>query len=335
MDFKNIFKKLKNKKKIKLANSFKDNEKYEKALEIFINLYDDGFDDIDIIDSLSFCNAKLYRLEDALKFNKLHLEKCPENDGIWFNQGILYSEMKKYEKSYYAYDKAIKLNPEICLPYVGKGSAASKLEQYDDALICFDEAIKLDSSNGDAWFNKGNVLYKLKNYDGAIFSYNQGLNLNPEDYMALYNKGNILYDLNNFNEALNCYDIMLKLDSNNFLALINKSNCLNKLNRYTEAKKILNNLLKENYDEDNLNVLFNMGDCLFGLDDFEGALKYYDKYLIREPDDAEVLLAKCKTLAKINKLSEAKDCFKKVLDNNEDCEEAKIEYEKVLKLIKE
>ncbi|MDI7258418.1 MAG: tetratricopeptide repeat protein [Thermodesulfobacteriota bacterium] len=61
------------------------------------------------------------------------------------------------------YDAGIKTNPQNTLPYFNKGVLFGKLGKYEEAINMFNEVIKIDPRDTEANNYKALMLEKLRN----------------------------------------------------------------------------------------------------------------------------------------------------------------------------
>ena len=67
------------------------------------------------------------------------------------SQGADYYDDGQYQQAIEAYDKAIKLNPNVAIGYGHRGLSYLGLGQNERAIEDFDKAIELDPDNAEAY----------------------------------------------------------------------------------------------------------------------------------------------------------------------------------------
>ena len=60
-----------------------------------------------------------------------------------------------------SYDKAIGINPQLAVAWYNKGLTFVTLGRYEDALAASDKAIEINPQYAEAWYNKGIILVTL------------------------------------------------------------------------------------------------------------------------------------------------------------------------------
>jgi protein O-GlcNAc transferase len=86
------------------------------------------------------------------------------------------------------------------------------LKRHDDAIAAFDRALKLDPNLAAAWLDYGNVLFELKRDEQALAAYDKALSFEPSSAKARVGRGNIFADLRRYDDAFAAYDAALSLD---------------------------------------------------------------------------------------------------------------------------
>ena len=128
------------------------------------------------------------------------------------NRGVIYANLKQYERAIEDYDQTIKLNPELVEAYNNRGISYAKLKQYERSIEDFDQAIKLNPEDADIYNNRGVSYDELKQHERAIEDYDQAIKLNPELAKAYYNRGNSYAELKQYERAIEDYDQAIKLN---------------------------------------------------------------------------------------------------------------------------
>lgn len=142
------------------------------------------------------------RFEEAAKFFKQCIEKCPDNSHCWCALGV--TLLRRAD------------------------------QDWDNALIALEVAVEKDPANFYAWVSRGEVLGRKGAYLTALYSFEKGIALTEEIidsdagarkmYIEAQNgKAWVLIDgFNEFDKALECCEEVLRLDKNNHLAIQNK-----------------------------------------------------------------------------------------------------------------
>ena len=74
---------------------------------------------------------------------------------------------RAYNEAIEHLDKAIQLNPEDNIYFIGRGLAKDALGNHDDAMADYDQAIKLDPEDIRAYGARGEAKTHVEDYEGA------------------------------------------------------------------------------------------------------------------------------------------------------------------------
>lgn len=114
----------------------------------------------------------------ALKNKDLNVH---DQAATYSNRGIIYSNIREYQKSLADHDKAIELMPTLAEAYVNRGNVYYHLQDYKRALADYDKAIELKAKPPvTSWFNKGLTLTRMKRFDDAKAAFEEALKLDPD-----------------------------------------------------------------------------------------------------------------------------------------------------------
>ena len=162
------------------------------------------------------------------------------------NQGSELYQRGEFERSIFAFDESIRLNPNLWMAYYPRGNANAQIGNYKDAKNDYSTALRLlksasttprqtRSSIGSyivmTVFNRGNMHYSLEEYKEACEDYSEAMSLaSDEEQGALrYNRANARTKLGHFEAALEDYEYAIRLDVGH--AIFNKGNALVALGR--------------------------------------------------------------------------------------------------------
>ena len=78
----------------------------------------------------------------------------PKDASAYYNRGIIYENLSKYQSALNDYVKAIELDPNYVSAYNTRGNVYSKLGLNRKALEDFNKAIQLDPNSASYYFNR-------------------------------------------------------------------------------------------------------------------------------------------------------------------------------------
>ena len=229
------------------------------------------------------------KLDEAKKIYEKILVAKPDHFLSLSNIGIIYSQLKEFDKAIETFNNTIKVNPKFAEAHNNLGIVFYELNDLEKALKSFEEAIKIKSNFSDAFNNIGNVYQKknyinkaIENYEIAILK-NEGSNKDK----PLFNLGNIFRDQEDYEKSIDYYKKAIAINPNSIDASINLSISLNKTGKLKEAIILCENILKK--DPKNTQALNNLGEYNQEIGDEKLSIDYYKKSLTYEPDNLRSL----------------------------------------------
>ena len=106
--------------------------------------------------------------------------KNPQNTKAWVQLGNEYFDTDQYDKSIWAYQKALELDPNNANVWTDMGIMYRRSGKPQEAIKAFDKAIEVDPKHEPSRLNKGIVLlHDMQDFDGAIAAWEELLEVNP------------------------------------------------------------------------------------------------------------------------------------------------------------
>ena len=155
----------------------------------------------------------------------------------WFSVGYLCQEHEEDapEAAIDAYDKSIRLKPDLAEAYNNRGNAKSDLGRHEEAIADLDEAIRLKPDFTMAYDNRGNAKDSLGRHEEAIADHDEAIRLKPDYAMAYNNRGVAKRNLDRHEEAITDLDEAIRLKPDLAEAYNNRGNAKSDLGRHEEA----------------------------------------------------------------------------------------------------
>ena len=326
-------------KKARVLNSLNrkedSNQAYEKALEIYDQRIEKDPKDADAWMGRANMLLNPGRWDEAQEAYDKVTELKPEDYTVWLRKAEVVSSIGDINESAEAYDRAISLIPandteEIALAYAAKSEDLAVAERWDDALEAVNKSLELNPKSGVWWHFKAFVLTELDRKEEALAAFDEALRQNPEDFDNMGWKASLLMEMKRYNESIEAYDKTLGLiPENNTEKLaqlwLSKGKALNKSGRQEEAKEAFQRSL-ELYDkailEDpgDVNLLHMKGLALYNLGRYEDSLRVYDQILETSPriepylTDSAALEGKGDALRALGRNKEALEAYNEVIE---------------------
>ena len=265
--------------------------------------------------------------------------------GIYFRQGYMMYELKRYQEAIVAYNKAIQLKPDFATAYNNRGIAKSDLGQLSAAISDYDKAIQLKPDYATAYYNRGNAKSALGEHFAAISDYDKAIQLKPDYATAYNNRGIAKSNLGEHSAAISDYDkvIQLKPDyadayngrgvakhllGEHIAAISDYDKAIQRKPDYADAyhnrgltKSALGEYLAaiSDYDKaiqlkpDYATAYFGRGNAKSALGQHSAAISDYDKAIQLKPDYADAYHNRGLAKAMLNRTGEAKQDFQAAL----------------------
>ena len=274
-----------------LTFSYIGRGKFEKALRI-VNILFNNYPDHPI----SYITKAIvlgYNLIYKFKFKEPKIDtflelidKALSLEPLKFNQMIILqmqasilNGMKEYDESINVIDKAIELIPTQFNLYTMKIYLLTTAKREFEALKLIDELIRqYPQLKHILYLQKSFIYFQTKRYNEALEFIDELLTLKPKDIKVVNNKALFLAYLNKKEEAIETAEYLVSLNPKSgnsydtygeiYMALGEYENAITK---YKEALKI------EPTGDFAYQTCIKMGKCYQKLEQYEDALKYYEK----------------------------------------------------------
>lgn len=263
---------------------------------------------------IAYIQGILKQYEESLKNYKQFTDLYPEDPNGWHNLGWTYERLQNYEEAARCYDRAIKVDGNYVISFIGKGNSLVSLQRYEEALPYFEEAIKLDPEVPDYWNAKGNALFNLIRYEEALKYFDSALDLDAHYTYSLLNKAITLRKLGNDTEAVRFYNKVIEVvvDPNDPEKQYLIGCALSALNRYEDAIKVYDKVLEMAPSNDL--AWYGKGSSLELLKDYKKAIICFDEVIKLRPTDADAWNYKAWIYANLDRDEEAMNTVEKSLE---------------------
>ena len=289
--------------------------------------------------------GRLKRYEDALVDLERALDLAPSDAGLWLERGRYLSARRRLPEAVEALSRAIELDPDDPIAYRDRGALNWKLGRQQASQDDHEHAVALNPADPDLYMNRAAVRYALGLNEEALADLERVLELDPENTTALERMGHSLIEAERWERALPVYERILELapDDGNawawrgtiLAALERREEALvafdRALEKYPEIPKVHGKrgrlLLKLGRAEEALRDLdeairrdpvpgayVTRAKARVELDDLEGGLEDYTRYLELVPESGETYLLRGMLQQKLGRLSERRADFTRAVE---------------------
>ena len=253
-----------------LADSYCCTNNYDKAQEIYENC-----------DLKQFDNEKLY--------------------ASWGENAFHY---KDYEKSIYAYNKALKINPDSIIAKDGLASNYISTNKFDEAKKVLTEISDKVKDKNKLYIKLAHVENALNNYSEAIKYIIMAIKENADNVKLYYDLGLLYEKTGELDKAKTSYTKMLEYFKDNYDACYRYAKLSYKDNPKDALRKIRT---AYNADKNNYEYIKLYSEILAVNEMYKGALEVVDAGLEIYKNDFELIYLKIRLLLNINKYNNAID----------------------------
>ena len=261
------------------------NEQYNVAQKIALNLTKN-------FPSHPFCwkvlaevAQKKNRIQDVIKFNKKVIELDPNDAAAHCNLGNSYIDTRRFTEAEESYRNAISADANCAEAHYNLGHKISQDGDLDGAILCYRNAIASNSEFFEAFISLGNVLRQKGEFEEAQSSHSKAVLLRPDSALAHYNLGVTLGELGKRREAESSYEKALLLQPNLAEAHNNRGLLLEEFGDLQSAKTCFQKAIK--FNGKFAEAYCNLGNILRHIGDIKGSKTNFDKAIKLDTNYAE------------------------------------------------
>lgn len=263
-----------------LAYLYSDMNEYDKCLESInksIKLDDRPFKYY----LRAFAYRKKGRLNNSLKDYNYIIENEPDSDKAYEGRGIVYVDLKEYDKAIKDYKKAIDLNPKSSTAYDNLGEVYELKDMYEEAADCYTKQLEIEEDDY-YYISRGWCYIHLEKYNEALKDFNSAFEINPNNVYAYNGIGNVYKYQHKYDKAIEAFKPILDLDSDYRYVYRSLAQCYEELGNYDEAINCYTQAI-EKYNDDE-SFYLDRGLIYSDINEYDKALADYKKALEINPD---------------------------------------------------
>lgn len=200
---------------------------------------------------------------------------------LYYNMGLAYAQLKKYQDSLYFFNIASSINPANSDTYMNMGVSYINLGNYNQAIEAIKESIRLKSKQlPNAYFNLGTAYLRMNKHTEAIENFKKALEIDPAHALSYEGIGIAFMEIRKYNDSLHYLREAFRLNRSPFI-LHNIGLVQMSLNEYEQA---INSFKEASNMQPNIaEIYLNMGVAYGKLGDHNKAIEAFEKAIqIRE-----------------------------------------------------
>ena len=230
---------------------------------------------------------KKNNLDGAQDLYKQVLKINPKYFTALNNLGVIYKNLKDYQKSQECFEKAVEINPNFLSAHYNLGTLFDILGEIQKQITAYEEVIRIDPNYVDAYINLATVFLELSEFKKSEYNFKKALKIDPDSIPALNNLVDVIIgNLDDFEKSINLSQKSLRLN-------LKKSNFLDEsvsLFRLKHDCEQANYLTSKNYEIEGIEKFQKVSDEILSRSENKENENNYDKKIFLNKDEINDLL---------------------------------------------
>jgi predicted TPR repeat methyltransferase len=248
--------------------------------------------------------AELGRMEEAAASHDKAIAIAPNVARVWYNRAFMHYRKRAYPSALQDYDQALRCsNNNYADAWNGRGNVLADLRRYDESINAYDKALGLQPNLAEAWNGRGNVCTRLRRYGEATAASDKALSIKPDLAEAWLGRGNVLAGERRHDDAIAAYERALSLRSDMAEAWNGCGDVFTVLKRYDQAAAAFDKALALN--PNSAEAWLGRGTQFFALKRYDDAFAAYDRAAILKADFAEAWFGRGRCHCQQGRIEEA------------------------------
>jgi len=206
---------------------------------------------------------------------------------------------------------AVAIRPRASIAHQALGTALRKAGRFEEGLEAYRRAVQVEPDFAEAHGRLALVLYEADKFEDAIAESREAVRLDPTLAWAHLNLGTALFALSRFDEAHDAFRAAVLLEPRSGAAHSNLGHCLLRLGRKGDAVGSFRRAVEL---EPTPAHLHDLGTCLEGLNQFDGAEVEYRAVLQLDPAHEASKLGLRTLLVRMGRGQEALDLLRRGIE---------------------
>jgi tetratricopeptide (TPR) repeat protein len=124
--------------------------------------------------------SQVLSLDWAIEHYTGEIAAKPTSSTAWSQRGLVWHELRKYDKAIADFSEAIRLDPRSA-HLTSRGTTWLAKKEYDKATTDLSEAIRLDPKSGRAYCHRGAAWLDVKEHNKAIADFSEAIRFDAGD----------------------------------------------------------------------------------------------------------------------------------------------------------
>lgn len=187
-----------------------------------------------LIDRADYYEYTLGQHQKAIADYKKAILMQPENPLAWIGLVDAYKSTKRKDDAYEVLNQAIEASPKAAILYEKRADMRSNFLMDKEALEDINKAISLDPKV-QYYERRGNILIGMGEFDQALKDSETMIRRFPKDVKGYSMQGNLYLNLEKYSRAIQSYSKALSIFPGEKQCWQNRAFCYDKLGKRTEA----------------------------------------------------------------------------------------------------
>ncbi len=263
-------------------------EKFQEALEIALDLIEEGSKDAELYNLAGICEWRLGKIEGAEKRWEKAIEIEPSLSQACYNLGVLHSSMGVIDKAEKLFRRAMECDSGNLDATINLGLLLFDQKRLEEAETHFRQALETSPDNALLCSNLAVLLERSGRADEAGKFHEEAVRLAGESADIRFNLANFIANSGRdgaIEEAKAAFLDVIKIDPRHFGAWINLGNLLFETGFISAAHTAYSAAVTYHPKKSSAHV--NLGNLLLHMDDIPSAKRHFSIALDIDPDQTE------------------------------------------------
>jgi tetratricopeptide (TPR) repeat protein len=229
----------------------------------------------------------LKRFEEAADSFKRAIKLSREDkDDVIYEIALSYIKINRIKTAIKYLLLAYEVNDSNLLVIYDLASCYERLDNIEKSIFYLEKYLDIDPYSENIWYNIGLLYSSINRHKNALKAYDFAIAIYPEFIPAYTGKAEIYTDSNNYYEAIEVYNELMEIDNNNDAQLLcNIGDCHEKLGNFKTAIENYNKAIE--IENDYSDAWFRIGLVYFNMMKYHRSIVSLKKAIKIKPDISE------------------------------------------------
>jgi len=254
------------------------------------------------------------RIGEAERNFKKILENDPENNYALVGLGDAARKRTAHRDAVDYYKKCLVYHPGNNYALFGLADCYKALNQYQKAIEIWEQYLLHDNKNITVLTRIADAYRKVRDFRKSKAIYLRVLEMEFDNPYALIGLGHLHYDFKEYRDALHYWQRMVDAQGDlvDIRVLTSIGNCYRKLKQFDQGVPYFEKALVK--EPDNFYALFGLADCYRGTGEPQRSLDYWNCILDKDPRNKVILTRAGDAYRSMERYEEAADYYERALN---------------------